>query len=211
MKIIIETQFIPPAIVFAYFLQADIVIIEACENYQKRSFRNRCSYLGAGGKQHFSIPLKKGKNEQLPIQETLISYDQNWISQFKNQLQSAYGKSAFYDHYKDLLFDCFHNKYRHLFELNHELLSLLLQVLGINVKLNSTEHFKEDYGSEYCDLRNKWSPLNRGRKDRKMELAYPQVFEYKYGFTDGLSVLDLLFNMGPESLGLLKQFQAISC
>lgn len=211
MKIIIETQFLPPAIVFAHFAQADVVLIEACENYQKRSFRNRCAYLGANGIQHFSLPLKKGKNKQLPIRETNLSYEQNWIAHFKNQLQSAYGKSAFYEYYRDSLFDCMDNKYPQLFELNQELLSLLMEMLGIGAKVSKTEHFSEEYGRDYCDLRNFWSPLDGGLENRKMGLAYPQVFEYKFGFTDGLSILDLLFNMGPESQALLQQYRSLSC
>jgi hypothetical protein len=211
MKIIIESQFLPPAVVFAHFARAKEIVIEACENYQKRSFRNRFIYLGAGGIQSFSIPLKKGKNEQLPIRDTQISYDQNWIAQLRKQVQSAYGKSAFYDYYEDLIFDCINKKYNQLFELNHDIISLLSEVLGIEVNLAITENFEADYGKDYCDLRNKWSPLDRGMDERKLGLNYPQVFEYKYGFTDGLSILDLIFNMGPESLGVLKQYQSSFC
>jgi len=205
MKIVIEAQFLPPVSVFMCFAHAEMVYLEFNENYQKRSWRNRSAILNSNGEHIISVPLHKGKNQQQSIRHTKISYDQNWLKVLKTQLQSAYGKSAFFDYYHEELFMFFDHKFEYLFELNWELITFIMKVTGLSPKLEKTNDYYRTYPKGTCDLRNKWSPVSDGFKLEYDEtMKYPQVFEYKFGFTPDLSIIDLLFNMGPEAITVLK-------
>lgn len=209
MRVIVETQFLPPVEVFLYFAASSSIVIEACENYQKRSYRNRCHILTANGPLALSVPLRKGKNQQLPIKEVAIAYDQPWIETIQNKLQSSYGKSAFFEHYQDDLFNILERGHQKLFSLNLELLSFVLDKLDWNIKVVETKEYSRSYSEIDCDLREKYRPKTSRYVSKKDTFSYPQVFEYKFGFTGSLSILDLLFNLGPEA-GLLLKSRAIS-
>lgn len=207
--ILIETQFLPPISIFVEFSKTNKLIIEANENYQKRSYRNRCNFLNASGRCSFSLPLEKGKNQQTPIKNVRISYDTPWKSTFIKQLQSAYGKSPYFDHYLPGIDALLSKNFETLFELNTELLQFIFKALQLEINIYFSESYTIDSNPEICDLRNKFSPVsNESNYDNKY-LKYPQVFEYKLGFTPGLSIIDLLFNLGPESSFHLnsKQFK----
>lgn len=204
MHIIIETQTFPPVSVFARAMQSVSLFIEMQENYQKRSLRNKFLILSANGTQVLTIPLAKGKNEQKSIKDVKISYDQNWPKQFKNHLQSAYGKSPFYLFYEMELLRIFDSGIQNLAELNSHLLDFIIKKTGIKLSVSQTEAFLLNYSGNYCDLRNRYT-LKGGLAGLE-DIHYPQVFEHKFGFVPGLSILDLLFNMGNESINILKQY-----
>ncbi len=204
MQIIIETQTFPPVSFFARAIRAEKVLLESHEHYQKRSLRNKCIVLSANGPQVLTIPLKKGKNEQMKISDVRISYDQNWPGKFQKQLQSAYGKSPFFMHYQAELFRILGSGVDRLMELNALLLSFIATKAGIVLDPGQTEDYLEKYSGNYCDLRNCYTL--KGSSVSDPAVRYPQVFEHKFGFVPGLSMLDLLFNMGNESLQILKQY-----
>ena len=94
--LLIEAQYLPSIQFFSKLTRFSTLLLEAHENYQKGSYRNRCHIAGANGLMRLSIPLRKGKNEQLPIQKTLISYDEPWITQHWQSIRSAYGNAPFF-------------------------------------------------------------------------------------------------------------------
>lgn len=204
MHIIIETQTFPPVSLFARAMQSAGILIEMQENYQKRSLRNKFLILSANGPQVLTIPLLKGKNEQLSIWDVKISYDQNWPKQFRSHLQSAYGKSPFFLHYEMELFRILDSGIQNLAELNYSLLGFVIKKTGINLSVSQTEAFLLKYSGNYCDLRNRYTL--KGGSTGSEDVYYGQVFEHKFGFVSGLSILDLLFNMGNESINILKRY-----
>jgi hypothetical protein len=206
MKIIIEAQFMPPVEVFAMFSKATSIYLEANENYQKRSFRNRCFLLNQGGKFVFSLPLEKGKNQKQPVKNVSIGPDQNWLKLLERHLQSAYGKSPFYSFYKDGLFEVLYQHKANLFDLNKSLISYFLNIFNWEKEIVETIDYLDTYPAEYCDLRNIFSPVKNKMGEGTPSHRYPQVFEYKHGFTGNLSIVDLIFNMGPESPEVLKNY-----
>lgn len=158
------------------------MLIDLHENYQKRSYRNRYDILTSNGKQSLSIPLKKGKNEKQRIDEVLISYDENWPNQHLHAIRSAYGKSPYFEHYFPLIETLLKNRFEKLVELNDASLRKLLKTLRLNIDVAYTSTFIPDkHLVIYTEKR------------------YPQVFEYKFDFTKNLSIIDLLFNTGPEA------------
>ena len=94
--VLLEAQYLPNVQYFSKLVQIPSLVLEAHENYQKGSYRNRCHIAGANGLMRLSIPLRKGKNEQLSIQKTEISYDEPWTSQHWHSIRSAYGNAPYF-------------------------------------------------------------------------------------------------------------------
>jgi len=205
MQIIIESQFLPPIAAFAYFARASKLQIESQENYQKRSFRNRAVILGSSGPMNISIPLKKGKNNQQNIKMVEIAYDQNWTGTLLNQIKSAYGKSPYFEFYFDEIEAILDQKPALLFELNMNLMHFLFKQLHWGKSIIHTDEYLNVYDTTIIDLRNKIRPQQGAFLKYVKYRYYPQVFEHKFGFTSNLSILDLLFNLGPEASMILEE------
>ncbi len=195
MKIIYPSQYCSPIIFYALIAQGYELVLEQHENYQKRSLRNKFFCLSANGSSSLSIPLKKGKNNQSNIKDVQISYDENWVRHHLSALKSNYGKSAFYEHYIDGYRLIISENFSLLFDLNLSLHHHFLNLLQIDYSPKFSDHYSPK-GYAY-DFRNQ-NKFNSFAERQKMD-RYPQVFEDKFGFTPNLSILDLIFNLGPES------------
>jgi WbqC-like protein family len=199
-KILIETQYFPPVSYFSALIQADSVVLEACEHFQKGSYRNRCHIATSLGVQTLSVPLKKGKNSQLAIREVAISYDAPWQKQHWQALKTAYGSAPFWEHYNPIFEKFFTKNYTFLFDLNLEILEIFLKILKLN---NSTTiSFSSDYILNYTeggDFRNRITPKTNNFDGKK----YAQLFEDRNGFLPNLSVLDLVFCCGNQAKSTL--------
>jgi WbqC-like protein family len=180
--IILKSYTLPPIGYFSLLKKQAKVFIDVHENYQKRSFRNKYIILAANGAMPLSIPLRQGKNNGQNIKEVRIAYEDNWIKRHLETLKSSYGKSAYVEHYFPIFQSVFEKKFTSLYDLNNALLNTLIAQL----KLDTIIAESADYCSDFTLPTIAPTP-------------YPQVFEDKYGFVAELSIIDLLFNMGPES------------
>lgn len=185
---------------------ADEIVLEAKENYQKGSYRNRFRISNSYGEYDLSVPLKKGKNEKQSIKLTQISYTENWELKHWRAIKAAYGRSPFFEHYEDLIEPIFYKNHRYLFDLNFEICEVLKGILGINVKFSESKEYLPPSENLSYDLRNIIHPKpHRAKNDYDfMPVAYGQVFESKHGFLENMSVLDLIFCCGPESRLVLR-------
>ena len=187
-------------------LSPSVVYIEACENFQKQSYRNRCLFYGADGVQTLSFPIKhEGGTHKIPITEIKIDYKKPWVEQHKRAIVSAYRTSAYFEYYQDDLFEILDRKYEKLFDLNMAIIRFFLEKTGIKVELRLTEDYAVK--PEMEDLREIIHPKrpNTILSDLDLEKPYFQVFSRKYGFQSDLSIMDLLFNEGPDSIMFLKR------
>ena len=187
-------------------LSPSVVYIEACENFQKQSYRNRCRFYGAEGVQTLSFPiLHEGGTHKIPISEIKIDYKAPWVQQHERAIVSAYGMSAYFDYYKDELFAILESGHERLFDLNLALIRFFIEKTGIKVDLRLTEDYEREPQME--DLREVIHPKhpNTILSDMDLEKPYFQVFAPKYGFMSDLSIMDLLFNEGPDSILFLKK------
>ena len=182
------------------------IYIEACENYQKQSYRNRCHFYAADGKQSLSFPIthSEGTHKHL-ISEVLIDYSTPWVLQHKRAIISAYRTSAYFEYYQDELFAILDSKPERLLDLNTRLLEFFLDKIGIKAEIRMTENYSQNTDCE--DLREVIHPKRPDNILEKLELNKPyfQVFAEKHGFIPDLSIMDLLFNEGPDSIIYLKK------
>ena len=196
-------------------LSSSVVFIEACENYQKQSYRNRCRFYGADGVQTLSFPIlhENGTHKNL-ISEVKIDYSKPWVLQHKRAIISAYGTSAYFEYYQDELFAILDSQPEKLIDLNTALLDFFLQKTGLKAEINMTSEFctdgtvATDSGHIQCeDLREIIHPKRQNNILGSLELEKPyfQVFSQKHGFKSDLSIMDLLFNEGPDSILYLKK------
>ncbi len=199
--ILCETQFFPPVAYLAQCVNADKVVIEAHEHFQKGSYRNRCHIAGANGGQTLSVPLKRNKGSR-NIQDIQIAYDVDWQRQHWRSLQTAYGSAPFWDFYAPVFERFFTERFDSLLDYNVEILKTIFKLLKIDKRVNiclSTTY--EDVFTEGVDLRQKINP--KMTSDVKAT-PYSQLFNDRYDFMPNLSVLDVLFCCGNQSLSVLK-------
>ncbi len=204
-SILLELQYFPPVQYFSKLLSYPSVLIEQHEHYVKGSFRNRCHIASVQGVQRLSIPLRKGKNQRLPIREVEIAYDEPWQSQHWTALQSAYGNSPFFDFFADELEPFFRKKHQFLFELNWELLHLVGRFLRLKSELRLTETYLHELPPEALDFRGKILPKHPMEDEHFFPVKYSQVFEDRLGFLPNLSILDLLFCTGNDAMDILER------
>ena len=201
-------------------LTPSVIYIEACENYQKQSYRNRCRFYAADGVQELNIPVvHKGGTHKLPISEIRIDWSKAWLQQHERAIISAYRTSAYFEYYMDEFFAIYSGKPEKLIDLNTSLLRFMLEKLGITADVRFTSEYSREgiilpasgnnHAKEiHCtDLREVIHPKrpNSILADLKLEKPYFQVFAQKHGFQSDLSAIDLLFNEGPDSIVYLKK------
>ena len=196
-------------------LTPSIVYIEACENYQKQSYRNRCRFYAADGVQDLNIPVvHEGGTHKLPISEIRIDWSKAWLQQHERAIISAYRTSAYFEYYMDEFFDIYAEKPERLIDLNTSLLRFLLDKTGIAADIRFTSKYSreavvnDDKDIIFCsDLRETIHPKRPNDILATLELEKPyfQVFAQKHGFRSDLSAIDLLFNEGPDSVVYLKK------
>jgi len=206
MTSVLEIQYLPPITYFALLARSEQVLIEAHENYQKGSYRNRALVSGVNTIETLSIPLKSGKNSQKPIQSVQISYENPWISQHWHTIKSAYGRAPYFEYYQEEIYAIYKQKNLDLFDLNWQLMITVGELIGMDTShIKQTATFKKVYDEPINDYRNCISPKKSRQKDTGFIVKpYPQVFEEKHGFIPNLSILDLLFCTGPEALYYLE-------
>jgi len=202
-NIILSTTYFGPIEYFVQFITGSNILIEKHENYQKQSFRNRCEIYGANGKLTLSVPIEKKHNKKVCIKDVHISYDTDWIKLHLKSIESAYRSAPFFEYYIDDLFALINSRPKNLFEFNTDIIKTILEILEIDTNLEFTSTYEKEIG--VIDLRNQIHPKVSVDKSSMNFLPKPyyQVFEEKHGFIPNLSVLDLIFNTGPEARQVL--------
>ena len=186
-------------------LSPSVVYIEACENYQKQSYRNRCRFYAADGVQALSFPIvHEGGTHKQPISEIRIDWSTPWLQQHERAITSAYRTSAYFEYYQDELFAILESRPERLFDLNMALTRFFIEKTGLAIDLRTTSEYSRE--TDMDDLRESIHPKrpNTILQDLKLEKPYFQVFARKHGFQSDLSIMDLLFNEGPDSIVYLK-------
>lgn len=198
-KVLSELHFLPCIGVFQQYAKATEIVLEAQENYQKGSYRNRCHIVAANGVQRLSLPLSKGKNNQLNIQEVELSNHENWTRQHWQSIRSAYGNAPFYFYYADELEATFRLPATHLWEYNLRLLKAMFDLLQWDKPIQLTEEYHPVADATMTDIRGRFKAKSFQTDQSLRWPAYAQVFQERHGFIANLSILDLVFCAGPQA------------
>lgn len=205
MSIYLSTAYLAPVEYYSKLLKGD-VYIEQHENYIKQTYRNRCTILSANGPMALSIPIESAGGKKCPIRDVCVADHGNWRHLHWNALISAYNSTPFFEYYQDDFRPFYEKEYKYLFDFNEELRNLICRLIDIDTSsIKYTDEFLLEREGE--DYRSKISPkIDWKLADNDFEsILYYQVFDQRFGFSENLSILDLLFNMGNESLIVLTK------
>ncbi|MFH2094730.1 MAG: WbqC family protein [Bacteroidota bacterium] len=200
---LISTAYFPPIRYISKFLIYNSIILEAHENYTKQSYRNRCDIAGANGRLSLNIPVKREGGFKIPIRKVRIDNKYNWQKIHNRGLESAYGRSPFFEFYYDDVRSVIEENHKYLFDMNLKILRIILGWLQIPDNFLLSDEY--NHHPIFPDFRNTIHPKKRlTETDHEFRpVEYFQVFNEKNGFIDGLIILDLVFNEGPGAKDLL--------
>lgn len=201
MDCLLHPTYFPNVAHFVAALKSDTVYFEVCDNYQKQSYRNRTEIYGANGKLALTVPVRYSQKNRQLYKDVKIANEDNWQLQHLKSLESAYSMSPFFEFYIDDLMPLFQTQFDYILDLNLKCIEILVDSLQMDISISKTTHFEKEPKSK-----KDYRPLvHRNFKAKNLEY-YTQVFTEKHGFISNLSILDLLFNEGPNAeLYLMRQ------
>ena len=196
MECLLPISYLGPVAYYSAILQSEEIFIETKEHFIKQSFRNRCTIMGANGSQTLTIPKERKSSDKTLISDISISNQDNWQKSHWQSIVSAYNSSPFFEYYKDELLPFYNTKHNTLFDFNLKLSKTILELMQVEKKINFTSKFQKEFNG--LDFRSSKFIL-------KNQEEYQQVFCEKYSFIPNLSILDVLFNLGPETTSYLER------
>lgn len=203
--IILSSAYLAPVEYYTKLFSHDIVYVERFDHYMKQTYRNRCVIASSNGILALTIPTEKVEDAKCPMKDIRISDHGNWRHTHWNAFVASYKQSPFFDYYADEFHNFFERKYTFLYDFNEELCRWVCKQIDLNPNIIPTSDYARPT-ENISDFRELIHP----KKDfSEMDSSfcpkpYYQVFDTKYGFIPNLSIIDLLFNMGPESLLVLR-------
>ncbi len=205
MNILLHPTYFPSIAHFVGIANAETLLLEVEDNYQKQTFRNRTTIYAANGKLILSIPVVYTQKNRQKYRDIKIANNTNWQSQHWKSLQSAYRTSPFFEFYEDELRPLFSHKETYLLDFNFKCLNVIFNCLQLDLKFNKTESYQKTIENK-TDLRHL---VHTTQKQQQQFSVYIQVFNNKHGFINNLSILDLLFNEGTNALSYLQSQKLI--
>ena len=200
MHIIIHPTYFPNITHFIAIVKANEVTFEVHDNYSKQTYRNRTYIYGANGKLTLNIPVTYSQNNRQKYSKVKIFNTEKWQSNHWKSLLSAYRTSPFFEYYEDDIKPLFTEKEEFLLDFNLKCFKTISECLQLDVNIKQTNVYEHDINSK-TDFRY----LVNAKREALYELDhYTQVFNEKHGFMSNLSILDLLFNEGPNALNYLE-------
>ena len=205
MDILLSSAYLAPIQYYTKLQQCEgTAYIEAYDNYSKQTYRNRCVIVDANGPLALTIPTEKTAEGKCLMRDIRISDHGNWRHRHWNALEAAYRHTPFFLYYEDDFRPFYEQKIESLYDFNMGLTRLVCQLIGIDTPLLPTTEYEG--ASCLTDLRECIHPKQAWEADKEFApKEYYQVFKDKHGFIANMSIVDLLFNMGPESILILNE------
>ena len=200
-KALLEVQYLPPLEFFCALLSFDEILLEKHEHFVKQTYRNRCRINTAQGVLTLTVPLVHGN--KATIAETQIDYTQKWQNQHWRSIESAYRNAPFFEFYSEELKVILYRVHASLFELNRELLSFCLRSIDLEILISETVTYQKEPPQNVFDLRSSIHPKKQ-HSGQPFYQAIPYYQVFGAAFAENLSLIDLLFCMGPKSREILR-------
>lgn len=199
-SILVHPTYFPTVAQMVAVAQAKNVIFEVSGNYQKQSYRTRAYIAHSNGKLLLNVPIKH-TGERQKTKDVAIENEFPWQSQHWKSLETAYRTSPFFEFYEDDLYPLFNKPVSKLLDHNLHIFNVICDLIELGVRTSQTEEYFK-HPENIKNLRY----LAKAKKEKQFQLTpYKQVFESSHGFLPNLSILDLLFNEGPNTLNYLQQ------
>lgn len=200
-QLLLPILYLPPISYFhAIAKGGNEIVLDQHEHFPKQTYRTRTSIATANGILDLTVPIIHRRKDHVPMQNIRINYDHQWQRLHWLSLQAAYRRSAYFEYYEDDFAHFYEQKYERLIDFNVELLQVLLKCLKLQKNISLSTSF-EDYRNDGTDLRQIIHPKRESIIPIQKE--YFQVFGEKNGFLKDMSIVDLLFNQGPQSKNFL--------
>lgn len=206
MDILLSSAYLAPVQYYSKLMLCgtDVAYIEGHDNYTKQTYRNRCIIADANGPLALTIPTEKTGEGKCLMRDVRISDHGNWRHQHWNALEAAYRHTPFFQYYEDDFRPFYEKKISFLYDFNMQLTQLVCSLIGLDVAMKPTHEYVHKTDG-MADFRHIITPKTSWEEDASFHPEpYYQVFKEKHGFIPNLSIADLLFNMGPESILILN-------
>ena len=205
---LLQTTYFGPVQWYQKLKRYDHCVIEQYDSYQKQTYRNRCVIATANGLQALTVPVDHSPLtiDHVQCKDLRISDHNQWRRVHWNALQSAYSESPFFEYYADDIRPFFEQKYEFLIDFNEAIRQKMCELLDIETSVSYSSGFMVHgswfrvQGTGFRDFREVIHAKHPQDDPDFQPRSYWQVFQHRYGFQPNLSILDLLFCMGPESV-----------
>ena len=180
------------------------LIIDGNAPFTKQTYRNRAVIATENGTQSLTIPVVHDGG-RTAMRDVRISEHGNWRRQHWNAIVSAYRKSPFFDYYADDFAHFYEEKDGFLMDFDIRLHNVISELLGLQHTLTTNDEKSGFPCGTIEDIRHIAEPERVADVSGMKSIPYYQVFMQRHGFIPNLSIVDLLFNMGPEGLIILDE------
>ena len=219
---LLQTTYFGPVQWYQKLKRYDHCVIEQYDSYQKQTYRNRCVIATANGLQALTVPVDHSPLtiDHVQCKDLRISDHNQWRRVHWNALQSAYSESPFFEYYADDIRPFFEQKYEFLIDFNEAIRQKMCELIDIEASVSYSSGFMVQgsgfrvqdsgfrvhgsgfrvQGSGFMDFREVIHAKHPQDDPEFQPRSYWQVFQHRYGFQPNLSILDLLFCMGPEAV-----------
>lgn len=208
MTSLLSSTYFGPVQWYSKLMRSTESRIERYDSFIKQTYRNRCVIATTQGVQTLTVPVERtdSPSGKTLMRDVRISDHGNWRHLHWNALLSAYGESPFFEYYADDIRPFFERRWTFLFDFNMEITARMCELLDIEPNYGPTDEYVPTDSPALVDTRD-WREAIRPKHPLPdpdfTPKPYYQVYALKNGFKPNLSILDLLFNMGNESVLLL--------
>lgn len=191
---VLPSAYLPPISWFANLVTGEPILIEQHENYVKQTIRNRCTIDSPNGALNLTIPIDKGNfvGGKCKMKDVMVSSHSPWQRQHWYALESSYFNSPFFEYLQDDFRPFYEKEWTYLMDFNEALIAKCCELIDLELSIKKTDGY---IGESYTIK----------AMEKAMERPYYQVFQLKHGFQPNLSIIDLIFNLGPEAILYLKK------
>jgi len=203
---LVSTAYFPPILYYAWLLQGADINVEQLETFPKQTFRNRCVILSANGLHSLTVPVIKPSGAKTLTRDIEISYESDWQQLHWRSIKTAYNSSPFLLYFQDEMELFFSKKYRFLLDLNDGVIHLINNLMEWDIITTRSETFV--FPENLPPNQDKRFILTPKSTASLGLPSYIQVFADQYPFSENLSILDLIFNLGPEAESYLMKIKS---